>query len=268
MEKLIRKNNVTITGNTGAAKTIVFGHGFGIDQTSFAQLQAYFENDYRIILYDNVGGGRADINAYSPMRYHTLLGYVADLTNLFQYLDVKESLFVGHSVSGMIGMLTAIKQPSFFDKLVLLGGSPRYLNDEAAGYVGGFTPADLAGLYEAMRTNYQAWASGFSALAMAQPDRPELAAAFAGSLQDIRPDIALAVAKAIFESDHRADLPKNPVHTLIVQTANDIAVPTVVGDYLHRHIPHSELVQVNTHGHFPHMSAPAEVYQAMAGFIA
>ncbi|RFM26358.1 alpha/beta fold hydrolase [Deminuibacter soli] len=267
MDKLVQKNNVTVSGNTSANRTIVFGHGFGIDQTTFTQLAANFEQDYRIVMYDNVGGGKSDMSAYSQVRYNSLHGYVADLKDIFTLLDIQDAIFVGHSVSSMIGMLTAIQYPAFFSRLVMLGASPRYLNDPAQNYTGGFNPEDLAALYDAMRTNYQAWASGFSALAMANPERPQLAETFAAGLQAIRPDIALAVAKVIFESDHRADLAKNTIPALVVQTANDIAVPVVVGDYLHRHLQGSKLVQVNTHGHFPHMSAPGEVYQAIAGFL-
>lgn len=262
-----RKNNINIIGNKNAAQTLVFGHGFGIDQTSFHEVAAQFEGDYRIILFDNVGGGKSDIQAYQPERYKTLQAYASDLGDICRFLDLEDAIYIGHSVSGMVGLLTAIQHPRYFSKLILLGASPRYLNDTAVNYTGGFEQVHLDGLYEAMHTNYQAWANGFSALAMGNADRPELAQAFANTLIDLRPDIALHVAKAIFESDHREVLKEITLPVLIVQTSDDIAVPAAVGDYMHAHIAGSQLVKVNTQGHFPHISAPGEVVAAIQQFI-
>ncbi|BAV08383.1 sigma-B regulation protein RsbQ [Filimonas lacunae] len=264
---VIQRNNIKVFGNDSATQTMLFGHGFGVDQTSFNQLVQFFGKDYRVILYDNVGGGNADPAAYSSERYSTLNGYVADLLDICNYLHLKDVIFVGHSVSGMVGMLSSIRNPEYFSKLVLLGASPRYLNEEATGYIGGFAQEDLEGLYQAMSNNYYAWASGFSALAMNNPDRPQLAEAFASTLSAIRPDIGLAVARAIFESDHRNDLGKTSKPTLIVQSSDDIAVPAYVANYLHQHIPGSSLANINSKGHFPHMSSPGEVISAMQQFL-
>jgi sigma-B regulation protein RsbQ len=264
---VIEKNNVHVCGKQDAAQTIIFGHGFGTDQIAFAPLVKAFEADYKIVLFDNVGGGKADINAFSTLRYSTLQGYVTDVTDIIKALDLQHIIYVGHSVNGMIGLLTSVQHPDYFDKLVLLGSSPRYLNEPQTGYVGGFDMAALESLYDAMSTNYYAWASGFSALAMNNPDRPHLAESFADTLKNIRPDIALSVAKAIFEMDHRNDLGKSVIPSLIIQTADDIAVPEVVGDYMAAHIPFSELTKVNTKGHLPHISAPDEVISAIRSFI-
>jgi sigma-B regulation protein RsbQ len=264
---IIKKNNIHLTGNPAALKTMVFGHGFGSDQTAFADLAAAFSEDYRILLFDNVGGGAADVNAFSPLRYNTLQGYVTDLTDMLHELELSNITYVGHSVNGMIGLLMAIKQPDIFDKLILLGSSPRYLDEPENGYIGGFNMDALNQLYDAMSTNYYAWASGFSAIMMNQPENPKLAERFAASLSAIRPDIALSVAKVIFEMDHRADLAKTPVPSLIIQTAHDAAVPEVVGHYMHQHMPGSEMVKVNAKGHFPHLSAPQEVISAMRSFL-
>lgn len=264
---VIQRNNITVYGNENATQTILFGHGFGTDQTSFRQLVQFFGKDYRVILYDNVGGGKADPAAYSPSRYSALNGYVADLCDICAYLQLKDVIYVGHSVSGMIGLLASIRNPEYFGKLVFLGANARYLNDDAAGYTGGFTQEALNALYEAMSGNYYAWASGFSSLVMNNPDRPQLAATFAATLSAIRPDIALAVARVIFESDHRADLPKATKPVLIVQSSEDIAVPATAAEYLHAHIPGSRLVNINSKGHYPHMSAPGEVVNALQQFI-
>ncbi|MES2628812.1 MAG: alpha/beta hydrolase [Bacteroidota bacterium] len=264
---ITRRNNITITGNPDAARTMVFGHGFGTDQTSFHELVKHFEKEYRIVLYDNVGGGRSDLEAFTPQRYRDLSGYVSDLIELFEYLDLKEVIYIGHSVNGMVGLLTSISHPSFFHKLILLGASPRYLNDPETLYMGGFNEEDLQGLYEAMSSNYYAWASGFSKMVMANPERPQLAESFAATLSEIRPDVAQFVARAIFESDHRADLPNTFTDILVIQTSNDIAVPQEVGEYLHKHIKNSTYAQVDTHGHFPHISAPNEVAAAIKNYL-
>lgn len=264
---IIKKNNIHIAGNINAAESIIFAHGFGTDQTSFSSLIKYFEKNYRIILFDNVGGGKADIAAYNPARYQTLDAYATDLLDICRYYQLKEAIYVGHSVSGMTGVLASIKKPQYFSKLILLGASPRYLNDSTTNYTGGFEQKDLDTLYQSMSSNYHAWASGFSAIVMSNSDRPQLAASFAETLSAIRPDIALKVAKTIFESDYRNVLNKINKPVLIIQTANDIAVPEEVGNYLLRHIADSTLIKVNTHGHFPQVSAPEEVAEAIEMFI-
>jgi len=264
---VIKKNNINIYGKEDAAQTIVFGHGFGSDQTAFLPLVEAFANDHTIVLYDNTGGGKADIDAFSPQRYSTMQGYVNDLSDIFRSLHLSDVIYVGHSVNGMIGLLTANRYPGYISKLIMLGSSPRYLDDPENGYTGGFNMEALTGLYNAMSTNYYAWASGFSALVMRNPDQPHLAEAFAASLSAIRPDVALSVAKAIFEMDHREDLPKCTVPSLIVQTSDDVAVPVVVGDYMQQHIPGSKKITVNATGHFPHVVAPQEVIRAIRGFI-
>lgn len=264
---IISKNNIKIIGKQDAEHTIVFGHGFGTDQTSFAGVVPAFENDYRIVLFDNAGGGKSDIASFNPVRYSSLSGYVTDLIDICKHLELKDVYYVGHSVNGMVSLLASIKAPQFFSKLILLGASPRYLNDASQGYIGGFEQADLDGFYEAMNTNYYAWASGFSKVAMSNDDKPHLAEQFAETLSAVRPDIALGVSKAIFQSDHRADLPKSGAPTLIVQTSDDVAVPVQVGDYMHRHIPNSSLLRVNIKGHFPQISAPGEVVGAIQSFI-
>ncbi|WP_291906127.1 alpha/beta hydrolase [Chitinophaga sp. CB10] len=264
---VVRKHNIHIIGNPDAPKTLVFGHGFGIDQTSFSEVAAAFTDDYKIVLFDNVGGGNSDIASFSFHRYATTAGYVADIADIIHELGLAHVTFVGHSVSGMIGLLASLQYPGIFEKLVMIGSSPRYLDDEAQDYVGGFNQQSLDDLYAAMEANYQAWASGFSALAMNQPHRPELAAGFAASLTAIRADIAIAVARSIFQLDHRDALPHVKIPVLILQTADDIAVPGAVSEYMEARIPMSKRIKVYTTGHFPHISAPQEVISAMKTFV-
>jgi sigma-B regulation protein RsbQ len=261
----IVKNNVNIIGNPNASETIIFAHGFGTDQTAWHTVADAFANDYRIILYDNVGAGKSVPEAYSSNRYNNLESYADDLIDICEALNIKDAIMVAHSVSGMISLLASIKSPQIFKKMVLVGASPRYRNDE--GYTGGFEQSDLDGLYQTMDTNYFAWVSGFSAVAMANPDRPELAHNFANTLSSIRPDIAQAVARVIFQSDHRADLQKLNKQTLLIQAKEDIAVPLQVAEYLHNHIGNSQMVVVNATGHFPHISAPTEIINSIKVYL-
>lgn len=261
----IKRNNVTVIDKGQNTECMIFAHGFGTDQTAWNDIIPSFSDHYKIVLYDNAGAGKSDPDAFSPNRYNTLQSYADDLSDICKALKIRDAIFVGHSVSGMIGLLTAIKEPHLFSKLIFIGASPRYLND--ANYTGGFNQSDLDGLYGAMENSYFAWVSGFSAAAMANPDRPHLASIFAGTLAAIRPDIALSVARVIFQSDHRSQLSKLDHDTLLIQTKEDIAVPMFAAEYLNKNIKNSRLTIVEAEGHFPHISAPEEIINAIQNFI-
>ena len=264
---LRKKNNINIEGNLDAEKTMLFANGFGTDQTAWDEVKKAFTADYRIVLFDNVGGGQADEDAYSPIKYNNLNTYADDLLEIAKALDLKNTVVVAHSVSSMITLLASLKAPEYFSKLVFIGASPRYLNDESQGYTGGFTQPALEEMYHTMTTNYYAWVSGFSTAAMGNVDHPELSQRFALSLSVIRPDIALAVSRVIFESDSRAALGKLQKETLLIQSHNDIAVPAAVAEYLAKNIPNSRLTYVEADGHFPHISAPGKIIEAIHSFI-
>lgn len=255
--------NVNIVGE--GATTLVFGHGFGSAQTVWQHQIMAFKDHYRLVLFDYVGCGQSNIQAYNPLIYDSLERYRDDLLTIYATLALTDTIFVGHSMSGMIGLLASLVRPECFRQLVLIGASPRYLNDGA--YVGGFEPADLDQLYQAMADNYLGWANGFSSLAMANPERPELGRAFAHTLAAMRPDIAQSTARIIFEADFRAQLPcvRHPV--LVLQTQHDFAVPVHVGAYLAAQLPRGQFVLLAAEGHFPHMSAPATVVAAIKAFM-
>lgn len=259
---VLDRNHVQLLGQ--GEQTLIFAHGFGSDQTAWRHQVAAFESSYRIILFDHVGAGQSNMAAYSPHRYSSLYSYAEDLLELCAELKLSDVTLVGHSVSGMVSLLAALVDPSRFRQLIFLGASPRYLNDSASGYVGGFEQSDLDALYSAMSSNYHAWASGFAPIAMGNPDRPELAMEFANTLSAIRPDVAQAVARVIFQSDHRQELPKLKIPTVILQTTDDVAVPIVVGKYMADKIPQAQLIQIQAKGHLPHISAPAVVTQTLA----
>ena len=261
------KNNVSVEGNLESNHTIVFAHGFGTDKTAWNWVKDSFKADYRLVLYDNVAAGGADPDAYSPIKYTTLNSYAEDLLAILADLHLYNTTIIAHSVSSMITLLAAIKSPDFFGKLVFIGASPRYLNDEGTGYIGGFTQPVLEDMYTTMTTNYCAWASGFSEMAMANPDKPELVEHFAYTLSSIRPDVALAVARVILESDVRRELPILNKQVLLLQTMHDIAVPGEVAEYLQNNIKGSVLKYIDATGHFPHITDPDKVTSAIKSFI-
>lgn len=264
VQNILQRNNVNVLGNGN--QTLIFAHGFGTDQTAWEYQVAAFADRYRIVLFDHVGAGKSDFSAYSPRRYSSLYSYAEDLLDLCAELKLKDSVLIGHSVSGMVSLLAALVEPQYFRKLVFVGASPRYLND--GDYIGGFEQADLDALYAAMSANYYAWASGFAPLVMGNPDKPELAIKYAESLSAIRPDIAQAVARVIFQSDHREELPRLRIPVDILQSNNDVAVPLAVGEYMARNIVNSTLINIPTTGHLPHLSAPETVTRAITSCLA
>lgn len=262
---IFKRNNVNLQGSGN--QTLIFAHGFGSDQTAWRHQVAAFHSDYRVVLFDMVGAGKSDFSAYNPHRYSTLYGYVKDLLELCAELNVTNCILVGHSVSAMIALLAAIIEPQRFSRLILIGVSPRYLND--VDYYGGFEQSDLDAIYAAMSINYDAWVSGFLApLMMGNPEQPSLALEYATTLKAVRPDIASVLVRVIFQSDFRAHLPQLTVPTLIIQSSEDHAVPQEVAQYLAAKIPNSQLVNINARGHFPHLSAPDEVTRAITEYLA
>ncbi|MBW4665067.1 MAG: alpha/beta hydrolase [Chroococcus sp. CMT-3BRIN-NPC107] len=260
---ILKRNNVNILGK--GEQTLIFAHGFGSEQSAWRHQVAAFAPNYHIVLFDHVGAGKSDFNAYSPHRYSSLYSYAEDLLDLCAELKLTNCILLGHSVSGMISLLAALVEPDLFSKLIFIGASPRYLNDRE--YIGGFARTDLDALYAAMSANYYSWASGFAPLIMGNRDRPELAEEFARTLTAIRPDIAQAVARVIFESDYRQELPRLQVPTLILQPSNDPAVPQEVGRYMADKITQNQFMLVKSEGHLPHLSAPDIVTKAIASWL-
>lgn len=258
------KNNVTVTGNPDAARTMVMVHGLGTDQRVWDDVARAFRRDYRLVLLDNVGAGRSHPTSFVENRYLTLHAYARDLINVCDTLQLRHLVGVGHSVGGIICLLACVARPDLFSKLVMICASPRYIND--TGYHGGFSPADIETMYDQASHEYEEWATGFATAAMDNPGRPELARRFSAELKSIPPQIALTVLCSILQSDHRQDLKKVTRPTLLIHSLNDIAVPVSVADYMHREIPQSRLEIIDSLGHLPHVSAPEQVVEAMRRF--
>jgi sigma-B regulation protein RsbQ len=261
---VLERNHVTLAGRP-SGRPIVFSHGFGCDQNVWRFVAPAFEPLYRVVLFDHVGSGSSDLAAYYPERYGSLGGYAGDLVDLCETLGVRDGVFVGHSVGAMIGLL-ASNAADVFSDLVLVGPSPRYVDDD--GYRGGFSRADIDELIEAMDSNYLGWASAMAPLIMGNPDRPELGQDLTNSFCRTDPAIARQFARVTFLSDNRSDLAAVTARTLILQCADDVIAPTEVGDYVHSRIAGSTLVQMEATGHCPHLSAPGETIDAIERFLA
>jgi len=255
--------NITIVGD--GPITLVLAHGFGSDQTAWRHHVSALSTHYRLVMFDYLGRGKSDISTYTARAYTSLRRYADDVLAIYDDLQLTDSIFIGHSVSAMIGALASQVQPERFRALVFVGASPRYLND--VGYVGGFERSDLNTLFKAMSDNYLGWANGFAPIAMGNPDRPELGREFAATLSAMRPDIAQSVAQVIFQTDFRGELANFRHPILILQSNQDAFVPVEVGDYLAANLPDSQIIHLNAVGHFPHLSAPDEVSKAIRTFV-
>jgi sigma-B regulation protein RsbQ len=244
---------------------MVFAHGFGCDQNMWRYVWPAFADKYRIVLFDHVGAGGSDVRAYDPQRYSSLRGYAADVLDICHELDLTDLVFVGHSVSAMIGALAAIAEPGLFARLVLVGPSPRYVND--GDYVGGFAREDIDGLLQSLESNYLGWSSAMAPVIMANSDRPELGEELTNSFCRADPEIAAQFARVTFLSDNRADLALISTPSLVLQCSDDVIAPQVVGEYVQRHIVGSRLVQLQATGHCPNLSAPDETIAAIRPFL-
>jgi len=263
MASVIERNNVHVRG--AGSRAMVFAHGFGCDQNMWRFVAPKFEGDFKVVLFDHVGAGRSDLSAYDPGKYSTLSGYADDVVAIGSELGLRDAIFVGHSVSAMIGVLATLKAPSMFGRLVLVGPSARYIDD--VGYVGGFSEKQIAELLEFLEDNHMGWSAAMAPSIMGNPDRPELGEELTNSFCRTDPEIAKAFARVTFTSDNRADLAKVSVPTLILQCREDIIASTEVGEFVHNQIPRSKMVILDATGHCPNLSAPREVVAAMQAFV-
>jgi sigma-B regulation protein RsbQ len=262
----LRRNNVHESGRPGA-QPMLFAHGYGCDQAMWRLVTPEFERDYRVIVFDHVGFGGSDLSAWSAQRYATLQAYAEDMLQIVHELDLRDVIFVGHSVAAMIGVLAAIAEPERFAHLVLVGPSARYLDDPDDGYTGGFSRSDIDELLETLDGNHLGWSAGMAPLIMGNPDRPELGAELTASFCRTDPRVASTFARATFLSDNRADLAALTVPCLVLQCAQDVIASEAVGRFVHEHLPESDFVQLKATGHCPNLSAPDETAAAIRGYL-
>src|SRR3954453_9754329 len=260
----ISRHNVTISGpETG--RPMLFAHGFGCDQNMWRHVAPVFAEEYRVITFDHMGAGGSDLSAYDPERYATLGGYAEDVVSILDELDLHDVVFVGHSVSAMIGVLAERARPGRVGELVLGGPPPRCIDDES--YRGGFSEADITELLESLESNYLGWSSAMAPVIVGNPDRPELGEELTNSFCRTDPEIAKHFARVTFLSDNRADLAAVRTPALVLQCADDAIAPEPVGAYVHERLADSRLVLMDATGHCPNLSAPAETIAAIRAFL-
>jgi sigma-B regulation protein RsbQ len=262
---VLERNNVSVHGVPGG-QPMVFAHGFGCDQAMWRFVWPEFADEYRIVLFDHVGYGGSDAAAFDRERYASLAGYTDDVIAIVDELDLEDVVFVGHSVSAMIGVLAATARRERFARLVLVGPSPRYLDDD--GYVGGFSEEDIEGLLESLESNYLGWSSAMAPVIMGNPDRPELGEELTNSFCRTDPEIASTFARATFLSDNRDDLGRVRTPALVLQCSDDAIAPQSVGEYVHAQLPDSRFVLLDATGHCPNLSAPEQTVAAIKAYLA
>ena len=263
MKNILQRNNVNVIGK--GEETIVFGHGFGCSQNAFKRIAPALADKYKLVLLDYVGAGKSDIAAYDKEKYSRLEGYAQDVSEVCHELNIKDAIFIGHSVSAMIGALASIKEPSLFKKLIFIAPSPCYINDK--DYIGGFEKEDIESLFEIMDDDYIGWAKLLSPQIMANPERPELSEEMENNFCSTDHEIVKQFARVTFLSDNRKDLPLIPVPSLTLQCSDDIVGPIAVGQYIKENTPNNTLVILKATGHCPHMSAPEETIEAIKAYL-
>jgi sigma-B regulation protein RsbQ len=263
-QAVLLRNHVQVRGS--GPRTLMFAHGFGCDQNMWRFVSPEFESGARTVLFDYVGCGKSDLSAFDADRYDQLDGYAQDVLDICEALDLRDVIFVGHSVSAMIGLLAANRQPQRFSRLIMLVPSPRFIND-APDYHGGFESQDLEGLLSMMDHNTLGWADYLAPVVMANAGQPQLVGELKESFCTTDPLAAKVFARATFFADNRADLTQCRVPSLIVQVRDDALVPLEVGQYLEEHLALSERVVLDVSGHCPHMSHPHETLGAMRDYL-
>ena len=264
MPNTLTRNNVTISGNP-LGQPLLFAHGFGCGQGAWRYVIPQFEGHYKVIAFDHVGSGGSDVTAYDRGKYDSLNGYADDILEIIAELELTDVIFVGHSVSSMMGVLAANRAPEFFAKLILVGPSPRYVDD--GSYKGGFTQDAIDGLIDSLDSNYLGWSSIMAPVIMGNPERPELGAELTESFCAVNPTIAGQFARATFLSDNRRDLAEVTVPTLVLQSSDDVIAPVEVGEFVRDSIPGSTYVVMTSRGHVPNLSDPEQVADNIRSFI-
>ena len=260
---VVKRNNVVLKGQ--GTSVMMFSHGFGCDQNMWRYVAPAFEDEYKLILFDHVGAGNSDLSAYEPEKYSHLDGYADDIIEIIKELQLKDIIFVGHSVSAVIGIIAYLKAPEFFKSLVLVGPSPSYIND--GDYFGGFTRPQIEELLESLDNNHLGWSMAMAPVIMGNPERKELAEELTNSFCRTDPDIAKQFERATFLSDKREIISSVNIPALILQCSNDIIAPEPVGEYVHERIKGSKLVIMKATGHCPNLSAPEETIKAIKDFL-
>ncbi len=239
-----------------AERTLVFGHGFGTDQSCWSAQVDALRRSYRIVTLDFPGAAPHALDAFDATRHQTLFGFAEDLALLMHEIGVSHATYVGHSLGGMIGILASNGTSGVFDSVITLGSSARFVDEPETGYVGGFAQSVMDELLAYVHGDYAAWANGFAPLMVGESNPHLTALEFTKQLLKLRPDVAHCVLKAAFHADHRADVDSFCGRLAVLNTRDDPAVPRVAAEWLAHHGGAASFVELDASGHLPHMTAP------------
>ena len=260
---VVDRNHVTVRGK--GTTPMMFAHGFGCDQNMWRLVAPSFEEEYKIVLFDHVGAGNSDQSAYDKDKYAKLEGYADDILQIADELQLKDIIFVGHSVSAMMGVMAAIKNPALFKALILVSPSASYIDD--GNYKGGFSKGEIDELLDSLDHNHMGWSAAMAPVIMGNPDRKELGEELTGSFCRTNPEIAREFARTTFLTDCRSILVNNTTPALVLQCSDDVIAPVEVGTYIHEHMPDSDFVLLTATGHCPNLSAPEETTAAIKAYL-
>ena len=264
IQDLVRKHNVNILGS--GDRVMMFAHGLGLDQTTWRLIAPAFQQEFKVVLLDYIGCGKSNKSAFDAKKYSTLEGYADDVNNLCEYLHLKDVVFVAHSVSSMIGLIAALNRPAFYDKLIFIGPSPRYLND-VDGYIGGHQNADVDSIIKAIEDDCTSWVYANVPTIVGESNPSALVKEIVNSFISTDREMLKQFALATFFIDYRKELLRFNKPCLILQPTEDVIVPLQVGDYLEAHLCNGSLLRLKGKGHFPQLTSPTEVIAAISGFI-
>lgn len=259
---VLRRNHVQVIDGSGP--TLVYGHGFGCNQSMWADITPAFKDTHRQVLFDYVGSGGSDLSAFDQHRYSELQGYAQDLLDVCDALGLtRDVVLVAHSVSCSIGMLAAIERPALFRHVVMVGPNPCFVNDPP--YVGGFEREDLQELLELMDRNFMGWADFLAPVASG--DSAVTGRRLHESFCSTDPLIARTFAQATFFADNRADVARMHAPSLVLQHRHDALAPLAVGEFMVTHLRQGALRVLDVAGHCAHMSHPHLVVDAIRSVL-
>ncbi|AYN67484.1 alpha/beta hydrolase [Euzebyella marina] len=259
MSSISLRNNVRLIGN--GDRTIILAHGFGCDQAMWRYILPFLEKHFRVLVFDYVGCGRSDITCYDENRYGKLTGYAQDIIEICEELSIEKAIFIGHSVSSMIGVLAYIERPKIFRSMVMICPSSCYLN--TGDFHGGFEKSELEDLLEMLDSNYIEWANYLAPVVMKNHEKSHLSEELAESFCSMDKSITKNFARVTFFSDNRKDLNKVDIPCLIVQCTEDDIANQRVGQFVKDNLPNSKIVNMDASGHCPHLSHPQETIDVL-----
>ncbi|PKA57202.1 putative esterase KAI2 [Apostasia shenzhenica] len=235
--------------------TLVLAHGYGGSQAAWDAVVPDLSQRHQLLLFDWSFSGAIDppppFDSSMQYSFESLAG---DLIAILDDMNLEGVVFVGHSISGMIGCIASIKRPELFTHLVLVAASPMYINTE--DYHGGFDLSLVDSFIAAIESDFHGWAESFAGAVFATEHHIPMQK-FLATLKAMNPKAALALAKTIFYSDQRRLLEHVEVPSTIIQGVADMAVPVAVAYYMLGKLKGGAAVHlVEENGHFPHVTSP------------